>query len=173
MVNFKEIYHFSRFQRGSNIFQGGGGCPTFSRGVQLLIPYRNPYNLRFSRGGSGPPVPPPSGSALVMILKGISPFKMHIFFSWNLKKCLGFTSQLRWGRVTINTGIFLFGFISTYVRTNSMKNRLSVIWYCFRDKRSWLCYWFKPCHRQYHPIVLCSEISSEHNRVKFVTCKSY
>ena len=53
MVNFKEIYHFSRFQRGvqhfpgggggggggSNFFQGGGG------GVQLLIPYRNPYNL--------------------------------------------------------------------------------------------------------------------------------
>ena len=25
MVNFKEIYHFSSFQRGSNIFQGGGG----------------------------------------------------------------------------------------------------------------------------------------------------
>ena len=36
MVSFKEIYHFSRFQRGSNIFQGGGGGggggPTFSRG---------------------------------------------------------------------------------------------------------------------------------------------
>ena len=48
-VNFEENYHFSRFQRGSNIFQGGGG-PTFSRGVQLLIPYRNPYNLWFSRG---------------------------------------------------------------------------------------------------------------------------
>ena len=46
MVNFEEIYHFSRFQRASNIFQGGGG-PTFTRGggVQLLIPYRNPYNL--------------------------------------------------------------------------------------------------------------------------------
>ena len=29
MINFKEIYHFSRFQRGSNIFQGG---PTFFRG---------------------------------------------------------------------------------------------------------------------------------------------
>ena len=45
MVNFKKIYQLSRFQRGSNIFQGGG--PTFSRGegVQLLIPYRNPYNL--------------------------------------------------------------------------------------------------------------------------------
>ena len=35
MVNFKEIYHFSRFQKGSNIFQGvqlfprggGGGGP--------------------------------------------------------------------------------------------------------------------------------------------------
>ena len=26
--------------------EGGGGVPTFSReGVQLLIPYRNPYNL--------------------------------------------------------------------------------------------------------------------------------
>ena len=42
MVNFEENYHFSRFQRGSNIFQGG---LTFSKGVQLLIPYRNPYNL--------------------------------------------------------------------------------------------------------------------------------
>ena len=47
MVNFIEIYHFSRFQRRSNIFQvGGGGGPTFSRGgVQLLIFYRNSYNL--------------------------------------------------------------------------------------------------------------------------------
>ena len=25
MVNLKEIYHFSRFQRGFNFFQGGGG----------------------------------------------------------------------------------------------------------------------------------------------------
>ena len=72
MVNFKENYHFSRFRRGSNIFQvGGGGGPTFSRGgggVQLLIPYRNPYNLWFSRGGrgSGHPVPH-SGSTLVQI----------------------------------------------------------------------------------------------------------
>ena len=53
MVNFIEIYHFLRFQMGSNIFQGG---PTFSRGVQLLIPYRNPYNVIFQ--SSGPPVPP-------------------------------------------------------------------------------------------------------------------
>ena len=116
MVNFKEIYHFSRFQRGSNIFQGAGlekstrplvftsasGCRasgilddfqcklifypsmsiifvmqgkclfwdisrpggglTFSRGVMLLNPYRNPYTCDFP-GGSGPPAPP-SGSAL-------------------------------------------------------------------------------------------------------------
>ena len=64
MVNFKEKYHFSRFRRvfpnfssgrggGGQLFPGGGG------GVQLHIPYRNPYNLWFSRGGggSGPPVP--------------------------------------------------------------------------------------------------------------------
>ena len=31
MVNFKEKYHFSRFERGFNIFQGGGGGPTSSR----------------------------------------------------------------------------------------------------------------------------------------------
>ena len=32
MVYFKENYHFPRFQRGSNIFQGVGGGPSFSRG---------------------------------------------------------------------------------------------------------------------------------------------
>ena len=43
MVNFKATYHFSRLQRVSNIFQGG---PTFpGGGFQLLILYRNPYNL--------------------------------------------------------------------------------------------------------------------------------
>ena len=60
MVNFKEIYHFSRFQRGSNIFQGGGGVQLFA-GVQLLIPYRDPcpdplsplWIRTFSRGGGG------------------------------------------------------------------------------------------------------------------------
>ena len=43
-VNFKEIYHCSRFQRGSNICQGG---PTFSRGggggVQLLQGSHTPF----------------------------------------------------------------------------------------------------------------------------------
>ena len=46
LLIFKEIYNFLRLQRGSNIFQGGGGVQLFpGGGVQLLIPYRNPYNL--------------------------------------------------------------------------------------------------------------------------------
>ena len=54
MVNVKENY---RFSRGSNIFQGGGGGNFFQGGgVQLLIHFRNQYNLWFSRR-SGPPVP--------------------------------------------------------------------------------------------------------------------
>ena len=63
MVYFEENYHFSRFQRGSNIFQGGSIFFQGGGGVQLLIPYRNPYNLWFSRGGLDPLSP--SGSALV------------------------------------------------------------------------------------------------------------
>ena len=58
MVNFKEIYRFSRLQMGSNFFQG---VQLFPGGVQLLIPYRNPFNLWFSRGCPDP-LPPPSGS---------------------------------------------------------------------------------------------------------------
>ena len=54
MVNFKEIYRFSRLQMGSNFFQG---VQLFPGGVQLLIPYSNPFNLRFSRGGPDP-LPP-------------------------------------------------------------------------------------------------------------------
>ena len=42
MVNFKEIYRFSRLQMGSNFFQGVQLIPG---GVQLLIPNRNPFNL--------------------------------------------------------------------------------------------------------------------------------
>ena len=58
-VTFIENYYFPRFQRGSNIFQGGGG-PTISRGgVQLLISYRNQHILWFSRGGGvRTPIPP-------------------------------------------------------------------------------------------------------------------
>ena len=46
MVNFKEIYHFLRFQRGFNFFQGGGS------------------NFFFRGGGVQTPCPP-SGSALL------------------------------------------------------------------------------------------------------------
>ena len=59
MVNFEENYHFSRFQRGSNIFQGGGG-PTFSRGgggSNCLYPIETHITCDFP-GGSGPPDPP-------------------------------------------------------------------------------------------------------------------
>ena len=42
MVNFKEIYRFSRLQMGSNFFQR---VQLFPGGVQLLILYRNPFNL--------------------------------------------------------------------------------------------------------------------------------
>ena len=79
MVNFKEFYHFSRFQRGSNIFQEG---PTFSGGggrgggggggeSNCLFPIETHITCDFPGGGSGPPVPP-SGSALDPFLHELS-----------------------------------------------------------------------------------------------------
>ena len=61
MVNFKEIYHFSRFQRGSNIFQGS---PTFSRGSICLFSIETHITCDFPGGGGGPD---PSGSEFVNI----------------------------------------------------------------------------------------------------------
>ena len=59
---FQRNLSFFKAPDGVQFFPGG---PTFSRGVKLIIPYRNPFNLRFSRGGPDPlPPPPPSGSAL-------------------------------------------------------------------------------------------------------------
>ena len=55
MVNFKEIYHFSRFQRGSNFFQGGGGS-------NCLFPIETHITCDFPGGGGGgsdPLSPPP------------------------------------------------------------------------------------------------------------------
>ena len=56
MVNCIEIYHFSRFQRGSNIFQVG---PNFFQGggSNCLFPIETHITCDFP-GGSGPPVPP-------------------------------------------------------------------------------------------------------------------
>ena len=102
MVNFKEFYHFSRFQRESNIFQGG---PTFSRGVQLLISYRNPYNLWFSRGGSGPAaLPPPSGSALAYSQTHVG-LSLHIwhymYMTTNVQTHIPTNSVLFWPRLAL------------------------------------------------------------------------
>ena len=61
MVNFKEIYHFSRCQRGSNIFQGGGGgVQLFPGGSNCLFPIETHITCDFpgGGGGSGTPVPP-------------------------------------------------------------------------------------------------------------------
>ena len=60
MVNFKENYPFSRFQRGSNIFQGGGGVQLFpgGGGFNCLFPIETHITCDFP-GGAGPPVTPP------------------------------------------------------------------------------------------------------------------
>ena len=52
MAYFKESYHLSRFQRGSNFFQWGGGG-----GSNCLFPIETHITCDFP-GGSGPPVPP-------------------------------------------------------------------------------------------------------------------
>ena len=57
MVNFKETFHFSRFERGSNNFQGrGGGGPI------LLFPFETHITCDFPGGGgvrtNCPPVDP-------------------------------------------------------------------------------------------------------------------
>ena len=48
MVYLKKNYNFLRFQRGSNIFQGG---------VQMLISIETYRSCDFTVG-SGPPIPP-------------------------------------------------------------------------------------------------------------------
>ena len=61
MVNFEENYHFSRFQRGSNIFQGGGGSNFFQGGggSNCLFHIEAHISCDFQGGGgSGAPVPP-------------------------------------------------------------------------------------------------------------------
>ena len=46
-----------QFQRNLSFFKAPDGVQFFPGGVQLLIPYRNPFNLWFSRGGPDP-LPP-------------------------------------------------------------------------------------------------------------------
>ena len=60
MVNFKETFHFSRFERGSNIFQsvqlfpGGGG----GGGSNCLFPIETHITCDFPGGGVRTPCPP-------------------------------------------------------------------------------------------------------------------
>ena len=81
MVNFKENYHFSRFQRGSNIFQGGG--PTFSRGgggSNCLFPTETHITCDFSGRGSGPPAPPPLWNRTWICRRSHSTYFCHSFY---------------------------------------------------------------------------------------------
>ena len=69
MVIFKENYHFSRFLRGSNIFQGGGGGATFSGvgEVPIAYSYRKYITCDFP-GEVRTPVPPPLGPHLGLFM---------------------------------------------------------------------------------------------------------
>ena len=58
MVNFKEIYHFSRFQRGPTFSRGGGGVQLFPGGFNCLFPIETHITCDF-RGGGPDPLPPP------------------------------------------------------------------------------------------------------------------
>ena len=54
----KAILILYQGSRGSLIFQGGGGCPTFSRGVQMLISIETLIALViFQGGGVRTPIP--------------------------------------------------------------------------------------------------------------------
>ena len=60
MVNFKETFHFSRFESGSNIFQGvqlfpGGGG---GGGSNCLFPIETHITCDFPEGGVRIPCPP-------------------------------------------------------------------------------------------------------------------
>ena len=83
MLHFKEIYHFSRFQRGSNIFQGG---PTFSRGgggFNCLFPIETHITCDFP-GGSDPLSPLWIRTCKVIVLLLISLLLFLQLFVWGL-----------------------------------------------------------------------------------------
>ena len=54
MVLLQRKQYFSKDPEGVQHFLWG---PAFSRGCPNAYFYRNSYKLRFSRGGSGPPIP--------------------------------------------------------------------------------------------------------------------
>ena len=91
MVNFKEIYHFSRFQRGSNIFQGG---PTFSRwwggvgGSNYLFPIETHITCDFPGGVRTTNPPPPLDPHLSKTLRCC----ISLILLLNVSKCLNANS---------------------------------------------------------------------------------
>ena len=111
MVNFKEIYRFSRLQMGSNFFQG---VNLFPGGVQLLIPDRNPFNLWFSRGGPDP-LPPP-----LWIRTWCSP---HSFMVKATIHYLIWAWQTLVDRRMYHPFIFIYLIISVYYRNLKCFNR--------------------------------------------------
>ena len=73
MVNFKETFHFSKFERGSNIFQGvelfpGGG------GSNCLFPIETHITCAFP---GGPDPLSPSGFALIHLKLDVWPYCSH------------------------------------------------------------------------------------------------
>ena len=56
---FQRKLLFLKVSEGDQLFQGGGGRQLFPwrGGGPMGNFYRNPYNLRFSRGGGGPHIP--------------------------------------------------------------------------------------------------------------------
>ena len=65
MVNFKGIYHFSRFQRGSNIFQGVQLFPREGGGSNCLFPIETHITCDFPGGGGPDPLSPPLDPHLI------------------------------------------------------------------------------------------------------------
>ena len=59
----KTILILYQGSRGGPLFPGGGGCPTFSRGVQMLISIETHIRTCFFPGGGVPDPLSPSGSA--------------------------------------------------------------------------------------------------------------
>ena len=57
----KLYLYFNTESRGGQLFSGGEGCPTLSRGVQILISIETHIRTCYFPGGvSGPPIPPGS-----------------------------------------------------------------------------------------------------------------
>ena len=77
MVNFKQNLSFSRFQRGSNIFQGGGGGPTFSRGGGPIA-IGTHITCDFPGSGVLTPCPPPLWIRRVILWLSLTEWR-HVF----------------------------------------------------------------------------------------------